>query len=521
MADKKHSDSTHDEKIPDFETSVPYGIDYKPKLLNSLIPSYQGAVFVNGNNNIVLNANGVTQSLIQIPRGAIYDFSKSFMRFDMDFAAPGAAIFTKVWMHKPPIESLVLRTTGGKVLVDIQDFPYYWLMTRCAVSRNDFLRNGTPAYAAASANAVGCPVKFHNPSGRGFNTPMAALTVNNQKVQPNIAGGNQAPAVAAPAITAGDTCPVIVVSSDANATIGFRCEISFEQLIFTLLSCPKLIPLEEDLQLEINFQAINRIAFTDTAVGTINTAPAAYGGAVTLSNLSLELAKESNPLVIQAIKTQVPSGVRIVFPKCMRVMRQQSNVFAAATNTVTIGNLITTAAGANLLRVFSCEFNANENLAMIYNAWNLVGAAGASQKVTEFKHRLNNEDYDNERLNTGQARDWMRVKNLLSGSCVDAGEYYTLCPSYVLQLSGQERLIDCPREDFSYISGFPLASFTQTNVQKELTINTGAAIGGNTQILTFMYAVGQDTLFITPNMVGILDPSTVQLKPALPTPGVY
>jgi hypothetical protein len=202
-------------------------------------------------------------------------------------------------------------------------------------------------------------------------------------------------------------------------------------------------------------------------------------------------------------------------------MRQQSNVFAAATNTVTIGNLITTAAGANLLRVFSCEFNANENLAMIYNAWNLVGAAGASQKVTEFKHRLNNEDYDNERLNTGQARDWMRVKNLLSGSCVDAGEYYTLCPSYVLQLSGQERLIDCPREDFSYISGFPLASFTQTNVQKELTINTGAAIGGNTQILTFMYAVGQDTLFITPNMVGILDPSTVQLKPALPTPGVY
>ena len=144
MADKKTVDTTHDDSAG-LSSTVPYALDYKPKLLSASRPVYQPATFLNGANQVTLLAAGVSQIVANIPRGPCYDFSKSFLRFDMDFAVPGAGTrFTKVWMHKPPIQSLYLRSTAsGQVLVGIEDFPYYWLMTRCAVSRDEFLRNGT------------------------------------------------------------------------------------------------------------------------------------------------------------------------------------------------------------------------------------------------------------------------------------------------------------------------------------------------------------------------------------------
>lgn len=508
MADKKHIDTTLDASRSAVETAVPPSLDYVPKVLNTSRLRHMQIGQQFGGTTVLFNATSTQESIFYIPRGQLYDFSKSFLRFDLDITTTGAATAAnKLLCDRPPIESMVLKTQSGTVLMDVQEFPYYWKMTRCAVSRDDFLNNGVATFATTSQAAAdqGGVLKFHNPSGRAY--VAAPVFTGFAKNSNTIKIANDGK-IAAPTST--NMGVLQIVSGDGNEALGARCEISFNQLVFTFLSCPKLFPATEDLELRITWSPHNKFAYRVTGLADAAAALASIDGtpadviAVTLSNLALELAQEANRNNVDTVMAQVAqSGLKMMYPKIMRAAK----VPTGAGGSIQCQQRIGANYGANLLRVFTADFLPAETRNTGYNAYNV-----AAVKVSEFKHRINSEDYDNERLQVGRLRDWNRVKYLLNGSWVDTAEYYGYCPSYCIQLSGQQNLVDCPREDFNVVSGFSLAQ-GPVDVYKE-----GTAV---VAINTLMYAVGQENILITPSSVQPLFPGSAPAQPVMAPPGLF
>lgn len=506
MADKKHVETTLDASKPAVETAVPPSLDYAPKVLNTSRLRHMQIGQQFGGTTINFSATSTQESIFYIPRGQLYDFSKSFLRFDLEITDTGAnGAANKLLCDRPPIESLVLKTQSGTVLADVQEFPYYWKMTRCAVSRDDFLNNGvatfgTTAQAAADQGGV---LKFHNPSGRAY-IAAAGYVVNNSNTIKLANDGK----IATPTST--NMGALQIASGNGNEALCARCEISFNQLVFTFLSCPKLFPATEDLELRITWSPHNKFAYQVTGRADAAAAVTSHDDAMadalgaTLTNLALELAQEANRNNVDTVMAQVAqSGLKMMYPKIMRAAK----VPTGAGGSIQCQQRIGTNYGANLLRVFTADFLPAETRTTGYNAYNV-----AAVKVSEFKHRINSEDYDNERLQTARLRDWNRVKYLLTGSCIDSAEYYGFCPSYCIQLSGQQNLIDCPREDFNVVSGFSLAQ-GPVDVYKE-----GNAV---VAINTLMYAVGQENILITPSSVQPLYPGSAPAQPVMAPPGLF
>jgi len=435
------------------ESHVLPNLDYKPKILQSSKYKYFG-LSPDTQPNFPLNNAAVTQSRFSIPRSNVYLFARSSIVFDLSLAADGGT-FSRCMVDRPPISTMRLYTRSGIDLMNIDNFGYYWKMTRCQTPKSVYLNNGVMGVAATAANAAaaGNLCSFHNP---GKDVALAALNVSSVKFS----------TVAVPLAVNLPSSNVIsqqvVATSDGGAAIGMRCRIPFGQLNGTILSCPKDLPCTEDLILEIGWAPTSSFTFTNNAVGNFAAAAnlAAYGAAATIGSLRLNLCVEADTLIQSKLNEDVVTkGIDIPFP-FSRVINKDS-IAANATKNSNI--VITSQIGANLLRVMSCEFHQAESLNTSHQASNIVGARTTSVKIS-----VNGNDLDGT-LSPAYQEDYSAQSNLLSNSSCDASDFYSVCPVTITSFAGDPvDITSSGFDDFDKIYGTDLGS---NSVQYARTVN--------------------------------------------------
>lgn len=427
-------------------------LDYKPKLIHSSKPKI---IVVNPSTGSTATlSNNITNSTFTIQRSQVYMFSKSSITFDLDF--PLVALKSvKLLVDRPPISSMRLKTQGGTYLMDIDNFGYYWKMTRLATPKETYQNNGSLYFADTSANsaAEGNLCSFHNP-GRDLaavNTAnMTKLTAANAIVELKTRGANS---------------QNIILHGGDGTTAGIRCRLDFAQLNHTILQCPKDFPCVEDLQLDINWAPKTAFVFMSDAAANIDAAEA-YTGDVALSNLRMQLVTERDQLIKDKLMMDISGeGITLPYPYPRVLAPKDVSASTSSSNT----HIFNTSHGTNLLRVYSCEFSSNETLSASHNSSNIAGSRISSVKVW-----ADGDDITGP-MNPAYHEDYRSQSTLLSKSCVDEGDFYSVCPATVTTFSGKgDDLTSSAFDDFDKLSGIDIKG-NSVNFMRDVTNATASA----------------------------------------------
>lgn len=466
MSSEKHNEITPVPAKELVSKSTDFLVQYSG---SSRLRSIQQSM-VNPVGNFVLT-NGNVRTTTIIPAGNVYNLAESGMKFEMLVAASGvAAEITKLWAHVPPIQSLTVKTSR-EILLQIDNFPLYWLASRAAYSYDKYLNHGSLLLAATveAQYATGTVCRFHNPSGVAPTNALAAYLPNNVRAD--------AAAALANLYSLGPTSPIMVMSggagNGATGPIGLNCFIKFDQLVHTFLACDKLLHIGEELQIIIDWAQRTNVGFTGDAVATL--APIAGGGAlvaasvVTISNFNMFLATEQNELIRSKVMSE---SVDLVFP-----YPQVSQISLAAA--VAGGSIPYTipSQGLNLLRIYTFETMPDAPNTR-NNAYN-IPAAGVAPKTRQLQHRVNGAVFESQPLNTNVFEDYFEYYKCVEGGSMSqsTADYYSLCPVAVLEFAGTNT-VEASKNDFQVVGGYGIAGkVDRASFQKRLT--TGAAVNSN------------------------------------------
>jgi len=459
MSSEKHNEITPVPAKELVSKSTDFLVQYSG---SSRLRSIQQSM-VNPVGDFTLTDGNVRTTTI-IPAGNIYNLAESGMKFELLIAAGGNNRFTKVNVSYPPIRSLTVKTSRD-LLVQIDNFPVYWLASRAAYPYEKYVSHGSLEAAAtvAAQYATGTVCRFHNPSSVPPATALAALLPNN------VRASGAAPPAATTRYGLGATSPIQFLSSAVNAAIGMNCIIKFDQLIHTFLACDKLLHIGEDLQIIIDWASRPELAFTGDAADTLAN-PAALGVvACTISNFNMFLATEQNELMRSKIMNE---SVDLIYPYV-----QTSQISLAAAVTGASVPYTIPSQGLNLLRIYTFE-TMPDDVSTRNNAYN-VPAAGVAPKTRQLQHRINGAIFEPTPLNVNLFEDYFEYYKCIAGGSLgqSAADYYSLCPVAVLEFAGTNS-VEAAKNDFQVVGGYGIAGkIDRASFQKRLT--TGAAVLSN------------------------------------------
>lgn len=504
MSDSKHVTSDVNDRA-----LVPTSLDYKLKVSTASRYRYVRVPYVTPNiADITLDPNAITQVAFDIPSQAIYNLSKSRLRFRLSFP-PDANDSNKIFVHVPPINALRLVDVKGNQLLSIPFFQPYWLATRAAYPMEKYLSHGSITLgtgadanvdvartnARASADANGSVCRFHNPAGIDTEAAPAANVANHLRV-------NNAGAFVAQ-LGGGGNSQILFLTGDVGANgsaNAINCMISFDQIVHTILACNQNIYFGETVRLEIDFApAISLGAVTDV-VATFATS-ANFAGDVRLDRCVLEMAKEHNNVLINEMHARLTSGPLKMLTPTVSVGSQ--GVVAGdvqAQYNISPTNL-------NLLRVYTLEFIANALPADSILRWNAFNLGGV--KVTQFQHLMGGTPLEQYLLQCAIGEHYREYEPLIKGSSMAIPQdYHTLAPFGLVDFTGDE-LCKGAVNDFQTVRGIGVAGLGDNKIVKAMT--TAVAL------TAFGIIVGQQAFNVTKAGLEML-PGDASSVSAIPPP---
>lgn len=243
--------------------------------------------------------------------------------------------------------------------------------------------------------------------------------------------------------------PVAGTSAGENPVvrISYRLGLLFE----TLFEEDKSLFLGNDvLYLTITFHASSIPFFFADADATPATGGEAYAKSLTLSNLKLYLAQDTNMETISMLKSKVssPEGLRILYkhPVYNKLSLGSTSQNASVKYNASLGKRLKT--------IYHALYHATESGNTTFDHNNLADA-----KCSEYYVTINNMRTTDQNLDTSIFMDFKFFKSMYEGSCIqDANDYYY---NWVVEtnlgapMSVDEREYNTPTYD-NIIEGMPL-----------------------------------------------------------------
>lgn len=419
-------------------------LDFKQHVANASNYKYIKRLQQQGGESVTLQLTSSSTSLFELPADVL-NLSRSRLTFSMLIPTPGAAVrATKMRLDYPPIRALHLKTATGKQLVEIPNFPEYWMMVKdhcCKAEKQD----GPPGIGADIATAK-----------------LAGLCTFNNSAHQYVAGAGPTMVAETPCIGKVDSAGAIFLSpflSNAHsgcqivggadtATMGLHCSLELGKIFHTILSADKNIYFPESLRLEIEWIEARKIMFGGTVLTDL-TGAFDFPTATPISELALYVAVEQNRHNHDLIKTKVESsGLSMVVPYVHMV----SNSIGAATS-ASVQARINAGFGSSLLRVYTAERLTSEANNLVKNFHNVAGAL-----TTNFYHQLDSQRVEDVSIDEESGQGYIMQQNLNQGSLVQKKglvEYYATCPAYCVDWSSCSKLVDAPIADLD-MAGLPL-----------------------------------------------------------------
>jgi hypothetical protein len=317
------------------ETVIPQqteaGIDYRPKSYEHGTYRYSQIKQITGGDSLPAALGTVTQqSTFELPV-KVFNLGKSELCWDMTSVSPAAAADTSVIWHGlgcPAIDRLSLFTRAGIFLMDIVDFNFFTQAVLPYTTSQKEILNKKRGHAGVGANAAAAlsesvPVGMIEPGdSRVFGPKFAGLLAQaNGQPSNQILGGNARSTGAAD----GDRFPQSTVEprykqdytvEDTAAgahTAALRFTLKFGDIPHAIIGMNKDLFFGETLILQVTWAIKTQIAFDATRADGDQTG-AIVPGDITLNNLNLYLALETNRVVAESVMRQAQSGLKLVVP---------------------------------------------------------------------------------------------------------------------------------------------------------------------------------------------------------------
>ena len=356
---------------------------------------YRNLYPANGARRFVeLTSAGETQATIfNIPAEQV-NMGESYLEYDIEVQGQGA--LTYAWLHRDvfgEFDSVIYRDTGSQFLTEVRNLNlYHSVISRLDTSLEDLLYNDEVnglSISRATANAAENK-RFDNTN---MNIPLhEPMTF----------------AVSAVGANAG------TFTDPAVGTISLKRKIYLKDLTgkHSFLGMAKDNLLPQETYLEIGWIG-NRIGFQGTSNTDPNAGVDVLEGTITINNITLKLAVQTNQDIVKEMKQRIANGLSITIP-WVRVHALTGNVGAQATYNLTLDNK---QHGQKIQRLIYVPFaSANPANNARHTAYDHRNIPLTAPKLLTYNTELDNRKLQRDILNIANNDDYMIHKKVLKNT---------------------------------------------------------------------------------------------------------
>jgi hypothetical protein len=388
--------------------SVSSAIQFAPKAIAH--GSYRmSRVLPLGNSSVILAASSTSEIQFEIPQKCL-NFSKSQLNFEMvalESATTGAVSRLHA-LGLTMIDRVSLYDRSGVYLADVtQCNQYTRSINQFVTPLVDMLENDSSKGGATQTLARANDKGFNNFRSNTLPTTTPGVANANNGTRISAVGAAQIPSIGYT-----ENCYFVQgIARDGSLAgqMNVSYSIPLSAIHHTVLALDKDLYFGQTLILRIHFAAVNRLGWVAPSATDIATSAAVLDGAVTISNLQLNLAIEVSPPVVEAIQSKVKSsGLDITIPYVYSYL--YSSPSGTSSN---VQYRLNSGHGMRLLNIYHAVVNTGATPNVIYDQSNQADA-----KITTYFTSLDNVPLQENRPVCATADDYDIHQPLIQGSCI-------------------------------------------------------------------------------------------------------
>eukprot|EP00732_Lithocolla_globosa_P004070 Lithocolla_globosa_v1_NODE_3535_length_1644_cov_125.396476.p1 type:complete len:451 gc:universal NODE_3535_length_1644_cov_125.396476:1375-23(-) len=371
---------------------VTQSLDYQQKSVSH--PTYQLSKNTpqTGSTTVTITTSGGQESIFEIsPK--VMNLSKSILSFTSTPVASGANKRNFVHIDGVSlIRTIQLYTRTGVYLCDINDLNKYMKMTM------------------RQSHAIDDVMTFDkNLNGNGY---FEGLRTNNSPTATS-ADATRPTANECNTLITEPSYLTVGTANDASPVVNYQLPLG--RIVNSILSIDKDQYFGEIMYLRIVWAPSTQAVFTAESDTNPTTTTGAYGGNLTVSNLTLYTALEQNQVINNELMTKYNNGsLSYLVPYIYQNKQLLSNTQQNLSVKYNIAH------GRKLKKLLISPFHTADSGQNCYNNDNLADA-----KVLDYYTMINNVRTSQFNYDTSAGDDWLAKKHLFKGSCIQSSnEYY-------------------------------------------------------------------------------------------------
>lgn len=393
-------------------------IDYAPKA--SSHGSYRNSkILPLGQTSATLSATAHTEVTFELPNKC-YNLSKSSLDFKMQFLESGtSSAYNRV--HQSGLimlDRVSIYDRSGVYLMDLNNTgTYSRCVTQLATPLEEMLSNDSSRGSQTAALAAITDLGFNNyPSSAETRTATPALTQGANGTR--IGADGEALAPRKPMVEACYFVQGGVRNGSAQGQMNINYSIPLSELHHTICSLDKDLFFGQSLLFRCQFSPVSKLGWVSTSATDLNTNVAELDGAVSLSDIEINLAVEVSPQVVETIQNKVKTGQLNMF-----IPYVYSYLFnSGASTSSNVQYRFNSGHGQRLLNVYHAVANTGATSNVVYDISNQLAAAIG--KVTSYQTSLDNVPLQETRIDCTDGEDYTLMRNLLSKCCIQDSNTY-------------------------------------------------------------------------------------------------
>lgn len=394
-------------------------VDYSVK--QSSHPSYRTVrIIPQSNQNIDLSAGSTVQTQIEVPN-VVHNAMRSNLYFEMVIPLIASNVIN-AYSLGAPFDSAIYASRDNVEVARVDNCDIYTAsVLPYLVSSADFLTfpNSRGKTDSASVADVASTTQrgfnlFPNDTTLATSTPGPTCGRNGTRILNSATAGTY--------LFGANDKPYNEMQYFRQSTISKNIRVAHSFPLWaigphTLLSVDKDMFYDQNMMLTLNWVPSDYLGFIQTAVNTLPTAGnGAISSTVSITNIRLDLAVETNGMIAEVIKQKVKSqGLSLPIP-FVRSYNFNLSTVTTAPNLVqrlNIGN------GQRLLNIYNVLM---ENSAVTVARHNKSNVAQA--KCTSYQNQLNSLNLSENRIDESLGDGWVRHRDLCAGSCISSADVY-------------------------------------------------------------------------------------------------
>lgn len=426
-----------------------------------------------------MSSAGGQENIFEIPAN-VFNLSKSYITFTATIGASGGGIYNAIYRDVCSwFRQIQIYTRNSVMLMDLNELANYTKMVwKSDVNMLEFLELDTDVVGVDQPSTSGASAMLQRSNDTG------ALGAGTS-MRPTITGGTIAQSASSIAYTENRylTFGTVAVASVINVSIPLRL---FKN---TICALDKDIYLGEVIQMRVVWNSIGKVYFTATNNAGVGTGAISAVQPIAISQLTLYVATEVNPIITADLQKKVSDGgFQVLVP------------YIYPTKTALTGSTVNTtlrfsrANGKNLQKIYYGVFRADETANYAYDN-NNVPAAGVNPKINYYYTALNGRRLQNYNMQCNAWDDYKLLQEKLKESITQNSNIYNYNQFWVEDFCNSG---DLTKENHNLDCGLDLSIEQKWDI---FTTIAAAAVTANTVFNHYSYAVTQRVLSVVPSGV--------------------